>query len=62
MGRVEDQWRKVLCVFGRVVYRVEGMRGVMRVVSMVGSWELCDGPFEDVAILVASRPWRLLDI
>jgi hypothetical protein len=30
------------------------------VVSMVGTWELRNGPLEDIVVLLESMPWRFL--
>lgn len=37
-------------------------RGVVRVAIVVGAWELCNGSFEGLLILLASVVWRFLDI
>jgi len=55
----------MLNVLVRVVFRVGGLvviRSMVRVVSMVGAWELCDGLFENLVVDLASRMWRFLDI
>ena len=44
----------------RVVFRVGGLvviRSMVRVVSMVSAWELCDGLFENLVVDLASRMW-----
>lgn len=49
----------------RIVFRVGGLviiRSMMRVASMVGAWELCDGIFENLVVVLASRLWHFLDI
>ena len=38
------------------------IRVMVRVASMVGTWELCNSPFEDVVVDLACRVWVLLDI
>lgn len=38
------------------------IRVMVRVASVVGTWELCNSPFEDTVVLLASKMWRFLDI
>lgn len=40
----------------------QSIRVMVRVASMVGTWKLCNSPFEDVVVLLASKMWRFLDI
>lgn len=35
---------------------------MVRVASMIGTWELCDGLFEKVVIYLAPGMWRLFHI
>ena len=54
----------MLSVLVRGVYRSGDLvkRGVVRVAIVIGAWELCNGSFKDLLILLASIVWRLLDI
>ena len=55
----------MLNVLVRIVFRVGGLviiRSMMRVASMIGAWELCDGIFENLVVVLASRLWHFLDI
>lgn len=38
------------------------IRVMVRVASVVGAWKLCNSPFEDVVVDLASRVWVLLNI
>jgi len=51
-------------VIARVVRRVGKLvtRSVVRMMSMVGTWELCNSPLKDIRILLATISWRLLDV
>ena len=40
----------------------QSVRVMVRVARMVGTWELCNSPFEDVVVDLASRVWVFLNI
>jgi len=51
-------------VIARVVRRVGELvaRSMVRVVSMVCTWELCNGSLKEIGVLLAPIRWRLLDV
>jgi hypothetical protein len=51
-------------VLFRMVFSLgrQPIRVMVRVASMIGTWELCDGLFEKVVIYLAPGMWRLSHI